>query len=161
MPSSCSLLERSLFFGNSNVSAEKNHSRHRLKGRPGKCHCITHCDPPELAAYHGLYTVRDLAETTTADLASKLKNSPCHTHDIVELDLTNLDSVCHGVASVNGRIASGNIPPIRALILNAGFQYCAKHAWTDEELDNTFSANYLGHWLLTLLLLKGLDRTSG
>ncbi|GAW20263.1 hypothetical protein ANO14919_097640 [Xylariales sp. No.14919] len=32
--------------------------------------------------------------------------------------------------------------------------------WTDG-FDNTFIANYLGHWLLTLLLLKSIDKSSG
>lgn len=33
--------------------------------------------------------------------------------------------------------------------------------WTDDEFDTTFAANYLGHWLLTLLLLKSMDKEEG
>ena len=53
------------------------------------------------------------------------------------------------------------IPPICVLILNAGFQDFGKQIWTDDGLDVTFTANYLGHWLLTLLLLQSLDKDSG
>ena len=62
---------------------------------------------------------------------------------------------------VQARISAGTIPPIRALILNAGFQDFGKQSWTDDGLDTTFAANYLGHWLLTLLLLESLDKENG
>lgn len=58
-------------------------------------------------------------------------------------------------------ISAGKIPPIRALVLNAGFQDFGKQSWTKDGLDTTFVANYLGHWLLTLLLLKSIDRETG
>jgi len=59
------------------------------------------------------------------------------------------------------RVSNGEIPPIRALILNAGFLDFGKQSWTQDGLDVTFAANYLGHWLLTLLLLKNIDREAG
>jgi len=45
--------------------------------------------------------------------------------------------------------------------LNAGFQDFGKQSWTDDGLDTTFAANYLGHWLLTLLLLTSIDKEAG
>ncbi|KKY36327.1 putative short-chain [Diaporthe ampelina] len=66
--------------------------------------------------------------------------------------------------SQEARIAAGQIPPIRALVLNAGFQDFGKQQWTDETeggLDMTFAANYLGQWLLTLLLLESMDKEKG
>jgi NAD(P)-dependent dehydrogenase (short-subunit alcohol dehydrogenase family) len=33
--------------------------------------------------------------------------------------------------------------------------------WTSDELDSTFAANYLGHWLLTVLLLASMDQKAG
>ncbi|KAI1376582.1 putative short-chain dehydrogenase [Hypoxylon crocopeplum] len=101
---------------------------------------------PEHEGYHGLYTVRD-ANSAHA-LNSVLSTSTSHTYDIISLDLTKLDSV-------------RQIPPIQALILNAGFQDFGKQAWTDDGLDTTFSANYLGHWLLTLLLLRSMNKDCG
>lgn len=113
----------------------------------------------EFSAYHGLYAVRDT--TTATALADALRSNSSHSHDILSLDLTKPDSVRETSRVVNERVDAGDIPPIRALILNAGFQDFGKQVWTDDGLDQTFSANYLGHWLLTLLLLKSLDKTSG
>ncbi|KAI0115184.1 putative short-chain dehydrogenase [Daldinia grandis] len=114
---------------------------------------------PEFSAYHGLYTVRDL---TRADaLTSAVAAGPAHPHDVVALDLTKLDEVRQVAEGINARVSSGQIPPIRALILNAGFQDFGKQSWTDDGLDTTFAANYLGHWLLTLLLLKSVDKEDG
>ncbi|KAK7739617.1 hypothetical protein SLS62_011246 [Diatrype stigma] len=113
----------------------------------------------KFAEYHGLYTVRD---TTLAPvLHSVLSKSPSHSHDVVSLDLTKLDSVRQVAETINARVTAEAIPPIRALILNAGFQDFGKQIWTDDGLDVTFAANYLGHWLLALLLLKSMDKMSG
>lgn len=114
---------------------------------------------PELSGYHGLYTVRDPA--TATGLASTLQKSPSHLHDIIALDLTDLDRVREVARSINHSVSSGAILPIRVLILNAGVQEFDKQTWTDDGLDTTFSANYLGHWLLTLLLLESMDKASG
>ncbi|ROV92427.1 hypothetical protein VPNG_09606 [Cytospora leucostoma] len=114
---------------------------------------------PELAAYYGIYTVRDA--TIASALTTVLQGASQHSYDVLSLDLTDLDSVRQTALAVNERVSAGEIPPIRALILNAGFQDFGKQAWTKDGLDQTFSANYLGHWLLTLLLLKSLDKESG
>jgi NAD(P)-dependent dehydrogenase (short-subunit alcohol dehydrogenase family) len=114
---------------------------------------------PEFAAYHELYTVRDA--TAAPGLEVALAGSSSHPHDILSLDLANLDSVRQTAEAINARVSKGDVPPIRALILNAGFQDFGKQAWMDDGLDKTFSANYLGHWLLTLLLLKSMDKDSG
>ncbi|KAK4113267.1 putative short-chain dehydrogenase [Canariomyces notabilis] len=124
---------------------------------------------PSLAAqHHGIYTVRNAA--TASALHRTLQsspNSPSHTHDIMSMDLSRLSSVREAAASINARVAAGEIPPIRALILNAGFIDPFKQSWTDDteedgrRLDMTFVSNYLGHWLLTLLLLQSMDRERG
>ena len=36
-----------------------------------------------------------------------------------------------------------------------------KQSWTDDGFDVTFAANYLGHWLLTLLLLESMNKEAG
>lgn len=110
---------------------------------------------PELRAYHGLYTARE-ASTATA-LRSAL-HDPRHSHDILSLDLARTAQVRKLATAVNARVASGEIPPIRALILNAGFQEFTTQTWTDDGFDMSFATNYLGHWLLTLLLLQSMDR---
>ncbi|KAH7304288.1 putative short-chain dehydrogenase [Stachybotrys elegans] len=113
----------------------------------------------ELSAYHGIYAVRDAANATL--LASVLKDSKAHASEIVSIELASLDNVRQVADRINAHVAAGEIPPIRALILNAGFQDFGKQTWTPDGLDTTFAANYLGHWLLTLLLLKSIDKNAG
>ena len=59
------------------------------------------------------------------------------------------------------RVSSGEIPPIRALILNAGYLDFGKQSRTSNGVDDTFAVNYLGHWLLTLMLLGSMDKAAG
>jgi NAD(P)-dependent dehydrogenase (short-subunit alcohol dehydrogenase family) len=77
---------------------------------------------PELASnYTGVYAVRRAATATR--LQQALKSAPeAHRHDVVDLDLSSLASVRTMAARINRRVAAGDLPPIRALILNAGYQ---------------------------------------
>ncbi|TVY39477.1 Protochlorophyllide reductase A-like protein [Lachnellula subtilissima] len=114
---------------------------------------------PEFVNYHGIYLVRDA--NSAAELDSALATSSSHPHDVLSMDLTDLDSVRKTAKSVNLRVSAGDIPQIKTLILNAGFQDFGKQTWTKDGFDTTFSANYLGHWLLTILLLESMDKESG
>jgi NAD(P)-dependent dehydrogenase (short-subunit alcohol dehydrogenase family) len=115
----------------------------------------------ELAGYHGLYTARSSTSGLSTALAAAKGE---HAHDVLTLDLASLSSVRRTAEDINARVAAGQIPPIRALVLNAGFQDFGKQQWTGEAeggLDMTFAANYLGQWLLTLLLLGSIDKEKG
>lgn len=115
----------------------------------------------ELAGYYGLYAVRSASSELSAALASAKAG---HTHEVLTLDLTSQSSIRRIAAAINARVAAGEIPPIRALVLNAGFQDFGKQQWlkeADGALDVTFAANYSGHWLLTLLLLQSMDKQMG
>lgn len=117
---------------------------------------------PETAAYHGIYTVRNAEAAPalkSALQAGRLADS--HSHDVVSLELTSLTSVRAVAATINGRVASGEIPPVRALVLNAGYLEFTTQTWTDDGFDMTFASNYLGHWLLALLLLQSMDSELG
>ncbi|CAG8959244.1 hypothetical protein HYFRA_00012602 [Hymenoscyphus fraxineus] len=114
---------------------------------------------PEFSGYHGLYLVRDAASATGLD--SVLATNSSNSHDVLSMDLTDMDSVRQAAKVINSRISSGQIPPIKVLILNAGYNDLGKQAWTKDGLDITFGANYLGHWLLTLLLLQSMNMDSG
>ncbi|KAJ8122589.1 hypothetical protein ONZ43_g1257 [Nemania bipapillata] len=116
---------------------------------------------PELSKYYGLYTVRDAASSSLASLRHALTLSPSHKYDILSLDLTKLENVRQVAQTINSRVAAGEIPPIRALILNAGVNEFGKQTWTGDGFDTAFASNYLGHWLLTLLLLKSMDPATG
>lgn len=133
------------------------------------CHIA---NSPELAEYHGLYTVRSSSKaqlpTLLAQAGSASSNGitvpgreQSHTHELIPLDLTSQRSIRDAALAINERVAAGDIPPIRALVLNAGFQDFGKQQWLDDGLDVTFASNYLGHWLLVLLLLKSMDRERG
>jgi NAD(P)-dependent dehydrogenase (short-subunit alcohol dehydrogenase family) len=114
----------------------------------------------ELAAYHCIYTVRN-ALTATA-LQATLANAPVsHSYEIISLDVSNLTSVRQVATTISGRVAAGEIPPIRALMLTAGYIEYHGQRWTDDGLDMSFASNYLGHWLLSLMLLQSMDRDVG
>ncbi|KAK7959422.1 short-chain dehydrogenase [Apiospora aurea] len=116
-----------------------------------------------LANYYGLYAVRDAAAAPA--LRSTLANCPSttdrHRHEILSLDLTELDSVRQTAKAVSARVAAGELPPIRALILNAGYQNLHGQTLGTDGLDHSFTVNYLGHWLLALLLLESMDKACG
>lgn len=114
---------------------------------------------PELSGCYGIYTVRD-ANTATA-LNSTLRAAKSHPHQILWLDLSNLANVRQVAATVNAKVASGEIPQIRALILNAAYREHQGQKRTESGLDISFASNYLGHWLLVMLLLKSMDQKSG
>ncbi|KAH8883512.1 putative short-chain dehydrogenase [Thozetella sp. PMI_491] len=112
---------------------------------------------PEYAAYHGLYMVRDASRAPALRSALQAASHP-HPHDIVSLDMSELNSVRKAAAAINARVATGEIPPIRAIILNAGFIEYTVQTWTTDGFDIGFATNYLGHWLLTLLLLQSMNK---
>ncbi|CAK7208685.1 hypothetical protein SBRCBS47491_000175 [Sporothrix bragantina] len=110
--------------------------------------------------YHGLYTVRNV--DGASNLKAVLSKAPkSHKHDVLALDLDRLQSVRDLAGDIKARVASGALPPIRALIWNAGFQEQSTQTFTEDGYDTTFQANYLSHWLLTVLLLGSMDKKHG
>jgi NAD(P)-dependent dehydrogenase (short-subunit alcohol dehydrogenase family) len=122
---------------------------------------------PDLRDYHGIYTVRNAASSPALDAALQGSGTPdgtsasAHTFEKISLDLSHLDDVRKVALDIKSRIESGQIPPIRALVLNAGVEEFTTQTWTDEGLDKTFATNYLAHWLLTMMLLGSMDRERG
>jgi NAD(P)-dependent dehydrogenase (short-subunit alcohol dehydrogenase family) len=129
-------------------------------GGLGSALAKTIASSPELATCHGIYAVRD-AQSAPNLSAALADGKASHPYDLLSLDLSKLETVRAAAETINARVEAGEMPPIRVLILNAGFQDFGKQVWTDNGLDMTFTANYLGHWLLTLLLLKSMDQESG
>jgi NAD(P)-dependent dehydrogenase (short-subunit alcohol dehydrogenase family) len=117
---------------------------------------------PEIAKNHrGIYTVRNLDNATSINRVLEKANSVGHLHELVTLDLASLASVRKTAEGINKRVADGSLPPIRALILNAAWQEHTTHSFTEDAFDMTFQANYLSHFLLTLLLLQSMDKEHG
>lgn len=86
----------------------------------------------ELAEYHGLYTVRSSASGAQLSTLLAPEGKHAHTHEVLTLDLTSQRSIRDAAASINTRVAAGEIAPIRALVLNAGFQDFGKQQWVED-----------------------------
>ncbi|CAJ2509177.1 Uu.00g142030.m01.CDS01 [Anthostomella pinea] len=123
---------------------------------------------PEFRHHHGIYTLRNanssasVLDVVLEKAASPTSSAtPAHTHEKIFLDFSKLDTVREVASSLNQRVAAGQVPPICAIILNAGYEEFRTQTWTEDGLDTTFVKNYLGHWLLVLLLLQSMDREKG
>ncbi|KAI8634110.1 NAD(P)-binding protein [Xylariaceae sp. FL1651] len=117
--------------------------------------------PSFAKTYHGLYTVRNTQRADAVQNVLQKAASAGHKYDLLPLDLSSLASTRKAAEDINKRVANGSLPPIRALILNAAWQEWTTHTMTDDGFDMTFQANYLSHFLLTLLLLKSMDKKNG
>ncbi|KAI1807090.1 NAD(P)-binding protein [Daldinia bambusicola] len=120
----------------------------------------------EFIDYHCIFTVRDPKTATALHAAlqsaqSSSTSSHPHKHRVISLDLSRFDSVREVAARINRFVEAGSIPPLAAIILNAGYEEFGEQTWTGDGLDTSFVVNYLSHWLLTLLTLRSMDREKG
>lgn len=123
---------------------------------------------PGLRNFHGIHTARNAASATALDAAlrearagSSTRGAAPHAFEKLSLDLSRISAVREVARDIKSRVEAGQIPPIRALVLNAGVEEYAAQTWTEVGLDITFATNYLGHWLLTLMLLGSMGRERG
>jgi NAD(P)-dependent dehydrogenase (short-subunit alcohol dehydrogenase family) len=117
---------------------------------------------PDLAKnYYGVYTVRQSDRAATIRKVLEKAQSVQHCHEIVSMDLASLASVHKTAEDINRRVTNGSLPRIRALVLNAGFIEQTTQTFTNDGFDMSFQANYLSHFLLTLLLLRSMDKEHG
>lgn len=71
--------------------------------------------------YVGVYSVRKTA--TASQLNKTLASAPVsHKYQTLDMDLGSLANVRKAADTLNRKVANGELPPIRALILNAGYQ---------------------------------------
>lgn len=73
------------------------------------------------------------------------------------LDLASLTSVRAFVGELRARTEAGEMPPLRALVCNAGIQVVAGTTYTEDGFEETFGVNHLGHFLLANLLVGDLE----
>ncbi|KAI1769945.1 NAD(P)-binding protein [Hypoxylon cercidicola] len=111
--------------------------------------------------YHGLYTVRKVEGADALKKAVRGAGKANHQYDPIPLDLSSLESVRKVATDINARVASGEIPPLRVLVLSAAYQDHFNQELTEDGFDMTFQTTYLSHFLLTLLLLQSLDKDEG
>ncbi|KAJ4397734.1 hypothetical protein N0V93_001969 [Gnomoniopsis smithogilvyi] len=118
---------------------------------------------PLNASSHGVYTVRSLSPDRSLEHVAESNRPPSghHTYEILPLDLASLGSVRSFANDINRRVSSGELAPIRALVLNAGFQEHFTLSRSEDNFDLSFQVNHLAHFMLTLLLLKSLDVDHG
>ncbi|KAI0911053.1 hypothetical protein F4823DRAFT_637125 [Ustulina deusta] len=115
----------------------------------------------ELLEHHSIYTVRNTL-SSAIKLQSILSGAPkTHRCEVLPLDLSRLASVREFARNLNARVAAGEIPPIRVLILNAAVNDMGKQSFTEDGFDMAFASSYLSHWILTLLLLQSMDHEDG
>lgn len=115
----------------------------------------------DYSSLHGVYAVRDPAAASTLNSILEAEEEGDRQDDVLRLDLSKLSSVRAFAADINKRVASGQLPPLRALVLNAGFQEQFTLTKTEDGLDMTFQVNHLANFLLTLLLLQSMDKRKG
>ena len=80
---------------------------------------------------------------------SNASRPPSH-HEILSPDISTLASVSAGAKAINDRVASGALPPIRALILNAAIQHNQGQTFTNDGLKSNFGVDYLSNVLFVL-----------
>ena len=76
--------------------------------------------------------------------------------ETMPLDLASLTSVRAFTRELGRRLDAGELPPLHALVCNAGVQAGAKKTFTTDGFETTFGVNHLGHFLLVNLLLPRL-----
>ncbi|XP_038876602.1 short-chain dehydrogenase TIC 32 A, chloroplastic-like isoform X2 [Benincasa hispida] len=94
------------------------------------------------------------AEEAKTRIVSELE---CFDHSritVMVLDLSSLNSVMNFVSEFE----SLNLP-LNVLINNAG-RFCYERASSEDGIEMTFATNYLGHFLLTKLLLNKMTETA-
>ncbi|KAI0899492.1 NAD(P)-binding protein [Annulohypoxylon nitens] len=117
---------------------------------------------PELQAYHCIFVVRDRSAANTRLTSALEAAGESASYEIVSLDLASLSKVREVATAINERVSAQSIPRIRGLILNAAFIEYETQTWAEEDgFDMAFVSNYLGHWLLTLMLLQSMDLENG
>lgn len=75
-------------------------------------------------------------------------------------DVTALPLDLADLASVRGfpaRLAAAGLPPLHAVVANAGLQHRDRRHVTADGFEATFGVNHLGHFLLLRLLLPALE----
>ena len=94
---------------------------------------------------------RDL--TKAEDAAAKIKEATSSDRlEVMKLDLANLDSI----RTFAIELRESNLPPLGAIVCNAGVQFIRRQTYTKDGFETTFGVNHLGHFLLVNLLLSQL-----
>jgi NAD(P)-dependent dehydrogenase (short-subunit alcohol dehydrogenase family) len=107
-----------------------------------------------IAAHHDWHVViacrdRDKADRAVKNLIARSANQQI---EAMTLDLASLASIRQFSIDFSSR----NLPPLQAIVANAGTQAVGGLTYTKDGFEKTFGVNHLGHFLLVNLLLKSL-----
>ncbi|KAK7514504.1 oxidoreductase [Phyllosticta citriasiana] len=110
-----------------------------------------------------LFTVRSSSAQNAQPLRDLIAEKAGNKYvSLIELDLSSLDSVRAFAIDVNSRVAARELPPIRALILNAAvLTMLGPRKMTYDGFEAAFGVNYLSNCLLTLMLLGSIHKQHG
>ena len=106
--------------------------------------------------YHVVLACRN--PKAASDAANQLKastNSP--NISTIALDLVSLDSVKSCAETFIGQLMAQKLPPLTAIIANAGVQFGDQLRATPTGVEETFAINHLGHFALINQLLPHLQ----
>lgn len=108
----------------------------------------------ELAQTQEWYVIIACRDKTRADQAvTRLITETAHKHiEAMKLDLASLASVRQFVEA----FSQHQLPPLQAIVCNAGIQLVTGITYTIDGFETTFAVNHLGHFLLLNLLLPQL-----
>lgn len=101
-------------------------------------------------SWHLVLPVRDTARGT--DAVTQLGEPQRCT--VMPMDLASLTSV----RAFTERVSGADLPPLHAIVCNAGLQVVSGTEWTQDGLEMTFGVNHLGHFALVHRLLDHLAR---
>jgi NAD(P)-dependent dehydrogenase (short-subunit alcohol dehydrogenase family) len=110
--------------------------------------------------WHVVIASRDAGRAQTAVGALAAGAAAGHTVEAMVLDLASLASVRSFAAELTERLATGALPPLHAVVCNAGVQMGTALATTADGFEATFGVNHLGHFALVNGLLPVLEAPS-
>jgi light-dependent protochlorophyllide reductase len=106
-------------------------------------------------SWHVLLACRDLEKGNTA-VRKLVDESGNPTISCLQLDLGSLSSVRQFVENLKVQ----QLPPLQALVCNAGTQVVQGTRYTSDGFEETFGVNHLGHFLLTNLVLPQMTQSA-
>jgi len=99
-------------------------------------------------SWHLVFAVRDVRRGTGA-VAQTGQPQRC---TVLELDLASLQSV----RAFAGKLRAASLPPVHAIVCNAGLQVVSGTELTADGVEMTFGVNHLGHYALVREVLDVL-----
>jgi NAD(P)-dependent dehydrogenase (short-subunit alcohol dehydrogenase family) len=112
----------------------------------------------EQSTRHLLLAVRGgKAQRVAGELATETGNPRV---SAIDCDLASLADIRHAAAEVGARLDSGDLPPLRGFLGNAGVQMPTATRTTADGFETTFAVNVLANYLLLRLLMSRLAAPS-